>query len=46
MHEEIKKLDDAKLFETLLGPSCETELVCREGKESCGKINAILVKKK
>lgn len=44
MHEEIKYLDDAKLFETLLGPSCETDLYCKEGKECCGKINAILAK--
>lgn len=45
MHKEIQKLEDAKLYANLLGPSCETDLYCKEGKECCGKINAILAKK-
>lgn len=38
LHDEIKHLDSAKLFSSVLGPSCETQGFCKEGKESCGKI--------
>lgn len=38
MHEEIKKLDSAKAFSSILGATCETQGYCKEGKESCGKI--------
>ncbi len=38
MHDEIKKLEDAKLFSSILGPTCETQNICREKRECCGKI--------
>lgn len=38
MHNEVDQNVDSKLFEKLLGPSCVTENVCREGKESCKRI--------
>lgn len=38
IHEEISKLEDAKNFEKVLGPTCVTEGFCKEGKESCGRI--------
>lgn len=37
-HEEISKLKDAKLYASLVGPTCETQDLCREGKQCCGKI--------
>lgn len=42
MHEEIRKLKDAVLFQNILGSTCETQHFCKEGKESCGKIIEIL----
>jgi thymidylate synthase (FAD) len=38
IHNEIRKLDNAKTFSSILGPTCETQGFCKEGKESCGKI--------
>lgn len=37
-HDEIRKLEDAKLYASLVGPTCETQDFCREGKQCCGKI--------
>ena len=37
-HEEISKLEDAKLYSSLIGSTCETQDLCREGKQCCGKI--------
>lgn len=37
-HAEIKKLSDAKLYSSLVGPTCETQDLCHEGKQCCGKI--------
>ena len=44
IHNEIRMLDDAKYFNRVLGPSCETRCICKEGKESCGKIKGIVKK--
>lgn len=38
IHDEIKKLEGARIFSSILGPTCKTQQYCREGKESCGKI--------
>ena len=38
LHDEIRKLDGAECFSSVLGPSCETLGICKEGKESCGKV--------
>ena len=38
MHDEIRKLNDASCFSKILGPTCETQRFCKEGKESCGRI--------
>lgn len=38
VHEGVKKLEDAKIFASLLGASCQTKDICNEGKECCGKI--------
>lgn len=38
IHDQIKELADARVFSSLLGPSCETRDVCKEKKECCGKI--------
>ncbi|CDF11427.1 putative uncharacterized protein [Mycoplasma sp. CAG:776] len=38
IHNEIKSLPDAEYFNSILGPTCETQGFCKEGKESCGKI--------
>lgn len=45
MHNELKNINEAKIYETLLGPSCETDYYCKEGKECCGKIDTILKRK-
>lgn len=37
-HDEIKKLEDAQLYSRFIGPTCETQDFCREGKQCCGKI--------
>lgn len=37
-YEAIKDLDDAKLYSSFVGPTCETQDFCREGKQCCGKI--------
>lgn len=42
MHDEIRRLPHAKIFVSILGPTCETQKICNEGKESCGKINNII----
>ena len=44
IHNEINKLKGAKTFSSVLGPTCVTQKICNEGKESCGKI-ATLTKK-
>lgn len=46
MHKEIDKIEGAKIFSSILGAPCETEFICKEGKECCGKINAILKSRK
>lgn len=38
MHNEINQLPDAKMFSSILGPTCTTEGYCKEGKRSCGRI--------
>lgn len=38
IHNEIRSLPDARCFSNILGPTCETQRFCKEGKESCGKI--------
>lgn len=45
MHKEIKALDDAKIFEHILGSTCITQGVCNEGKECCGKVYTLKNKK-
>ena len=45
LHDEIRKLDEAKYFSSILGPSCETQGICKEGKESCGKVLKLSKKK-
>lgn len=44
--EEMRYLvsEKAPYFSKLLGPTCEVDQVCHEGKESCGKIKKILKK--
>lgn len=37
-HDEVKNLEDAKLYSSLIGPTCETQDFCNEGKQCCGKI--------
>lgn len=34
----ISELDDCKYYSQILGPTCETQGICNEGKECCGKI--------
>lgn len=42
MHKEITdKVEDAKYFERVLGPTCVTQGFCKEGKECCGRILAL-----
>lgn len=36
----VAKEKDAAIFASLLGPSCETLYICKEEKESCGKVLA------
>jgi thymidylate synthase (FAD) len=38
IHNEVRKLEDAKHFSSILGPTCVTQNFCKEGKESCGRI--------
>lgn len=38
LHSEVANIDSAEIFASLLGPTCETQRICKEGKESCGKI--------
>ena len=38
IHDEIKRLKGAEEFSKVLGPTCETEGMCYEGKECCGKV--------
>lgn len=38
IHQEIKGIKGAECFSNILGPTCETQGFCKEGKESCGKI--------
>ena len=45
MHKEIKALDDAKIFEQILGSTCITQGICNEGKECCGKVYTLKNKK-
>ena len=44
MHKEINKREDAKLFTQVIGPTCETQRICNEGKECCGKVFALIKK--
>lgn len=41
MHKEVRQRKDAEIYQTILGPSCITQRVCNEGKESCGKIRLL-----
>ena len=41
MHKEIDKLPDAEAFSSVLGPTCDTQGICNEGKESCGKVKRL-----
>lgn len=34
----ISSLDDCKYYSQILGPTCETQGICNEGKECCGKV--------
>lgn len=36
--EIISNLEDAKYYSTVLGASCDTQGVCNEGKECCGRV--------
>lgn len=38
IHNEIRKIGGAECFSNILGPTCETQGFCKEGKESCGRI--------
>lgn len=38
LHDEVRKLNNAKYFSNVLGPSCETLGICKEGSESCGRV--------
>ncbi len=38
IHDEIRTLNDAVCFSNILGPTCETQGFCNEGKESCGRV--------
>ena len=38
MHQTIKNIPGAEIFNNNIGPTCETHGFCPEGKESCGKI--------
>ena len=42
MHSEIDKLEHAKVYSSVLGPTCMTQRICNEGKESCGKIKQLI----
>lgn len=44
MHREIKEIKGAECFSNILGPTCETQGFCKEGKESCGKILKLIKK--
>lgn len=46
MHREIDTIPGAEIYSSILGSTCMTQGYCKEGKESCGKINAILAKNK
>lgn len=39
MHSEVDKIPGAEIFSSLIGPTCRTQLFCKEGKESCGLID-------
>lgn len=41
MHKELDELDSTSSFTKILGPSCETQGICNEGKECCGKVLAL-----
>lgn len=34
----ISNLEDCKYYSQILGPTCETQGICNEGKECCGKV--------
>ena len=38
IHDEIKKIEGAEIFSSVLGPTCETTGMCYEGRECCGKV--------
>lgn len=42
MYDEVKKQEDAKIFSSILGPTCLTKRTCKEKKESCGRILKLL----
>lgn len=37
----ILNLDDCKYYSQILGPTCETQGICNEGKECCGKVYSL-----
>ncbi len=41
IHNEISKLESAQNFSNILGATCITKGICNEGKESCGRLEAI-----
>lgn len=46
IHKEIDTIAGAEIYSSILGSTCMTQGYCKEGTESCGKINAILNKNK
>ncbi len=41
IHNEIDTIPGAEIYSSILGSTCMTQGYCKEGKESCGKIDAI-----
>ena len=42
IHKEIEKVNNTEAFCSILGPTCVTQRICNEGKESCGRIKTLL----
>lgn len=42
IHKEIEKIKDTEAFCSVLGPTCVTQKICNEGKESCGRIKTLI----
>ncbi len=41
IHKEVAKANNSSILASLLGPTCVTRGICKEGKESCGRLEAI-----